>query len=369
MGLILLRYGELALKGRNRNEFLSRLRRNIRLCLRQHGLVGELERVGQRLYLRTEQVEEALEPLSRIFGLVSISPVREATPQIEAVVAVAVEEAARAGLSDAVSYRVQARRADKTFPYTSPEINRLVAEGIARELGGQVDLSRRADLTIGVEVARESVLIFGRTLAAPGGLPLGVEGRVVALISGGIDSPVAAWMMMKRGCHVIPLHFAQSETEKAKALDNVAQLARYSYGWQLRPIVEEQSAVIVPTLERLRDLGEERWSCIFCKRALVARACAIAQEHNALAVVMGDALGQVASQTLTNMAAISFGAPLPILRPLVGMDKAEIVTLARSIGTFDISTRAQEGCPYLPANPVTRGGLGKLRAILARIES
>jgi thiamine biosynthesis protein ThiI len=368
MGLILLRYGEIALKGRNRHQFLSRLRRNIRICLRQHEIGGELQPVGQRLYLRTDQVEEALQPLSRLFGLVSLSPVREARRDLDAIIEAAIAEARLAGLDARLSYRVVARRADKTFPHISPEINRLVGEGIAGALGGRIDLSRNADLTIGVEVAQDSALVFGRSIAAPGGFPVGVEGRVVALLSGGIDSPVAAWLMMKRGCSVIPVHFAQSETERAKALDNVAQLARYSYGWQLRPEFLDHYAVVEPVLERLRELGETRWSCVFCKRALIAQACQIAEERGALAIVMGDSLGQVASQSLTNLAAISYGAPMPILRPLIGMDKAEIVALARRIGTFDISTRAQQGCAFLPHNPVTRGSLDKLRLILSQLE-
>lgn len=367
MGLILLRYGEIAIKGRNRQQFLSRLRRNIRACLRQHEIGGELRQVGQRLYLHTEQVEEALEPLSRVFGLVSLSPVREVQRDLDAIIEAAIAEARLAGLDERRSFRVVARRADKTFPYISPEINRLVAEGLARALGGRIDLSKNADLTIGVEVAQEAALVFARSLAAPGGFPLGIEGRVVALLSGGIDSPVAAWMMMKRGCNVIPVHFAQNDVERAKALDNVAQLARYGYGWQLRPVILDHYAAVAPTLERLRDLGETRWTCIFCKRALIAQACRVAEEHGALAVVMGDSLGQVASQSLANLAAISYGAPMPILRPLIGLDKVEIVALARRIGTFDISTRAQERCAFLPDNPVTRGSLDRLREILSHL--
>lgn len=369
MGLILLRYGEVALKGQNRREFLRCLRRNVRRCLQAHYIAGEVESVGQRLYVRTSQVEEALEPLSRVFGLISLSPVREVPREMDAIIAAAIEEARAAGLSESTSFRVQARRAEKTFPYTSPEINRLVGEGVARALGGRVDLSANADVTLGVEIAQDAALVFARVIPAPGGFPLGVEGRVVALISGGIDSPVAAWMMMKRGCYVIPLHFSQSEVETSKALDNIAQLGRYSYGWELRPIVLDHAAAVMPTFEKLRAIGESRWNCIFCKRALIAKACQIAEEQGALGVVMGDSLGQVASQSLANLAAISYGAPLPILRPLIGLDKMEIIALARRIGTFSISTRAQAPCPFLPDHPITRGSLSKLRDILNRLHA
>lgn len=368
MGLVLLRYGELALKGRNRGAFVRRLRRNLRACLKSHALVGEVTSVGQRVYVRAEDVEGALEPLSRVFGLTSLSPVAEVARDMEAIAEECVRQAELAGVKPGVSYRVRARRSDKTFPYISPEINRLAGEAIYRATEGTIDLSKNADVTIGVEVSHTGALVYGRVIPAYGGLPVGIEGRVVALISGGIDSPVAAWLMMKRGCSVIPLHFSQNETETAKALDNVRILSRFSYGWDLRPVVLDHGEVVGPTLDKLRQIGEERWGCILCKRALLLRACEVAEELGAHALVMGDALGQVASQTLANLEVISDGIPKPILRPLIGMDKGEIVALAQRIGTFDISTRSQEACPYLPQHPLTRGTLRKLREVLTALE-
>ncbi len=368
MGLILLRYGELALKGRNRKDFVRRLRGNVRACLKLNGIDGQVVSQGQRVTVETDRVEEALAPLSRVFGLVSLSPVAEVARDIDAIIAGCLDQAKRAGVNPDVSFRVRARRSDKTFPYISPEIGRLAAEAILPITGGKIDLSKNADITIGVEVSRERALIFGRVVPAPGGLPIGVGGRVVALISGGIDSPVATWMLMKRGCNVIPVHFYQNETEKRKALDNIQVLADYSYGWTLRPTILDHHEVIGPTLERLHAIGEERWSCIFCKRALVIKACEIADELGAQAIVMGDSLGQVASQTLANIEVVSFGIPKPILRPLIGMDKTEIVDMARRIGTFDNSTREQEGCPFLPDHPITRASVEKLQRIMAELD-
>jgi len=367
MDLILLRYGEIALKGRNRNQFVRRLRRNVRACLKAHDIDAEVVSVGRRIYVRTASAKEALEPLSRVFGLVSISPAMEVAWDIAAIVNECVRQANEAEVGPGVSYRVRARRADKTFPYISPEIDRLAAEAISRAMGGTIDLSRRAGITIGVEVTREGALVYTQAVPAPGGLPVGVEGRVVALISGGIDSPVAAWLMMKRGCGVIPLHFSHSEIDRRKALDNIAALSRYSYGWDLRPVVLDHKEVVGTTMRRLRAIGQERWSCIFCKRALLLKACEIASELGAQAVVMGDSLGQVASQTLANMEVISFGMPKPILRPLIGMDKAEIVDLARRIDTFETSTRSEVSCPFLPDRPLTRGTIEKLQGIAQRL--
>ncbi len=369
MGLILLRYGELALKGKNRVAFLRRLRRNIRACLKAQGLTGQVTSQGQRVYVETDQVEAALDPLSRVFGLVSLSPVDEVSRNMDAITRACVDQARAADVRPGVSYRVRARRADKTFPVISPDINRICGEAIKTALDGDIDLSKDADVTIGVEVRRERVLVYGHTVDAPGGLPLGVEGRVVALLSGGIDSPVAAWMMMKRGCGVIPLHFSQNETETQKALDNIDILSRYSYGWTLRPTILDHNEAIGPTLERLREIREERWSCLFCKRTLLLRAAELCEEMGAQGIVMGDALGQVASQTLPNLEVISYGISKPIYRPLIGLDKSEIVDLARRIGTFETSTRSEETCPFLPAHPITRGTVEDMLSIARLLDT
>jgi tRNA uracil 4-sulfurtransferase len=368
MGLILLRFGEVALKGHNRLFFIRRLRQNIRRCLKANGVVGTVKSVGQRLYVETDQVDEALEPLSRVFGLTSLSPAIQVERSMEAISAECVRQAERAGVRPGVSYRVRSRRADKSFPVISPEIDRLAGEAIFRATHGDINLSDQADVTLGVEITDKSVLVFGHTVAAPGGMPVGVEGRVVALISGGIDSPVAAWMMMKRGCSVIPLHFSSGPGEEGKALDNIAQLARHSYGWDLRPTVLSHAETIGPMVDKLRTLGEERWNCVFCKRALLLRACELADQMGASAIVMGDSLGQVASQTLSNMEVISYGIPKPILRPLIGLDKTEITRLARQIGTFDISTRSEGHCAFLPDRPLTRGTVERLQALLEAME-
>ena len=365
---ILLRYGELALKGRNRYEFVRRLRRNVRACLKEHDIPGDVRSVGQRVYVHSDRALQALEPLSRVFGLVSLSPVSTVDADIDAIVGECVHQAKMAGINPEVSFRVRSRRSDKTFPFISPQIDRLAAEAICQAVGGRIDLSREADVTIGVEVSHDAALVYSQVVPAPGGLPVGTEGRVVALISGGIDSPVAAWMMMKRGCGVVPVHFSQNQMETCKALDNIEALSRYSYGWGLLPAVLNHHEVVGPTLEKLRFIREERWSCIFCKRALLLKACEIAEEVGAHAIAMGDSLGQVASQTLANIEAISYGIPKPILRPLIGLDKAEIVSIARRIGTFDISTRAEERCPFLPSSPITRATIDKLRRILRRLD-
>ena len=368
MGLIVIRYGEIGLKGKNRGYFVKRLRKNIRDCLKRNDLMGEVRSVGQRVYVQVEDVERAVEKLRDVFGIVSLSPAQEVEADIEAIRAEALQVAQRVGLDEKRSFRVQSRRADKAFPLTSLEINRLVGAHVQAATGARVDLSDEADLTIGVEVRRDHALLFGQTVAGHGGLPLGTQGRAVALISGGIDSPVAAWMIMRRGCVVIPVHFRQSEVELAKFMDNCEVLSRYAYGWNMHPIVLDHQEVFGETYEKLRSVGAERWTCIFCKRALLQKACQIADQHGAKALVTGDSLGQVASQTLENLEVLSYGVEKPILRPLIGLDKTEITALARRIGTFEVSTREAQSCPYLPPDPLTKASLSKLRAVMEKME-
>lgn len=368
MGLILLRYGELALKGANRPFFIRKLRHNVRACLRDEGLEGQVEVIGSRLFVSTDQVERAIPPLQRVFGLVSLSPVHETARSLEAIALEAVRVAAASGLDPTRSFRIEARRSDKSFPHPSPEIGREVGAAVVQATGARVDLSAAAEVTIGVEVSRERTLVFGQVYPCPGGFPLGVAGRVVALISGGIDAPVAAWMMMKRGAGIIPLHFRQNEVEESKFLDNCRVLQSWSYGWRIRPIIVDQAEVFGPVYRRLQELGEERWICLMCKRTMMMTAARAAAEHNAAAIVSGESLGQVASQTLDNLAVISYRVPAPILRPLIGLDKLEITDLARRIGTFEVSIRESVPCEYLPRRPLTKGRIEALERLLDELE-
>jgi thiamine biosynthesis protein ThiI len=368
VGLLLLRYGEIALKGQNRTYFFRKLRRNVRLCLKANGISGEVWQEGQRVYVETEQVEEAIEAARKVFGLVSLSPVHVVAADMDAVTEEAVAVALREGVDQDRSFRVKARRSDKSFPHISPEVERHVGAAIGERTGATVDLSSQADAEIGVEIQRGRALVYGQIIAGPGGMPLSSQGRVVALLSSGIDSPVAAWLMMKRGCGVIPVHFSvsQAQTEQVKAI--VEALNRHAYGWTLEPVILSHDEILGPTLSRLREMRAERWTCLFCKRALLAKAAEIAEDRGASALVTGDSLGQVASQTLSNLEVISYGIEKPILRPLIGFDKTEIMAMARRIGTYDASTRKAHACPFLPDRPLTQASVEKLRGILDQLE-
>ncbi|MGD2207548.1 MAG: THUMP domain-containing protein, partial [Anaerolineae bacterium] len=290
MGLILIRYGEIALKGKNRTYFFRKLRRNVRKCLKANGIEGKVWQEGQRIYLETEQVDAAVEATKRVFGIVSLSPVHPTPAKLEAITEKAIEITQRVGLNSKRSFRISARRADKSFPHISPEIERRVGAAVVAATKAPVDLSAEVDVEIGIEIRPGRALVFGEVIEGPGGLPLGTQGRVVALLSSGIDSPVAAWLMMKRGCGVIPVHFTvgQAQTEQVKAI--VEALSRYAFGWQLQPIILSHEEILGSDLAKLQALRRERWACLFCKRAMLTKAAEIADEMGASAIVTGDSL-------------------------------------------------------------------------------
>lgn len=366
MTLILLRYGEIGLKGQNRVYFCRKLRRNVRECLKTNDLAGRVWQEGQRLYLETDRPQEAIAAVQQVFGIVSLSPVVEVAADLEAIAQEAVAVAQKAGVGPARSFRITAQRADKSFPATSPQIERQVGAAVVAATGAPVNLSR-PDVEIGVELQPGRALVFGETVAGPNGLPVGSQGRVVALLSGGIDSPVAAWLMLKRGCGVIPLHFSTNPAQTEQVLAIVEALNHHAYGWRLRPIILSHQEALAPTLARLQELHRERWACLFCKRTMLTRAAEIAEEMGAAALVTGDSLGQVASQTLSNLEVISYGIPKPILRPLIGLDKTEIMALARHIGTYEASTRQSHTCPFLPTRPLTQASVPHLLKLLEQM--
>jgi thiamine biosynthesis protein ThiI len=340
----------------------------VRACLKAEEIEGKVWQEGQRVYVETDQTEAACEAVRRVFGLVSLSPIETVAPELDAIVEKGISVAQRAGLDQTRTFRVQARRADKSFPLISPEIERKVGEAIAQTTGARPDLSKAAQVEIGIEVQPNQVLVYGDKIPGPGGLPLGSQGRVVSLISSGIDSPVATWLMMKRGCGVIPVHFSISQSQTDQVMAIIEALNRHAYGWKLRPIILSHHEILEPTITRLRELRRERWTCLFCKRAILSKAAEIAEEMGASALVTGDSLGQVASQTLSNLEVISHGITKPILRPLIGLDKTEIMDLARQIGTYDPSIKSSYACPFLPDRPLTQANLIKLKELLAQMD-
>jgi tRNA uracil 4-sulfurtransferase len=349
---VVVHYGELALKGRNRPWFITTLVRSIRAALRDLDVRDVRPFVGRIVVTLGPGAGWAAirERLAVLPGIGNFAYAHETPPDVEA-----LGEAIVAGLAGrtATSFRVTARRADKRFPMASPDIERAIGRRVQEATGWPVDLSR-PDLVVRVEVLTSNAFFFFDREPGPGGLPVGTGGRVMALLSGGIDSPVAAWRLICRGCRVHFVHFHSypilSHTSQDKVREIAARLARSQLKSRLFLVpfgaVQQQVVLSVPSPLRV----------VIYRRLMMRIAERLAERTGARALVTGDALGQVASQTVENLAVVDSVASLPVLRPLVGMGKEEIIADAQRLGTYEVSILADEDCCTLftPRYPSTR---------------
>jgi thiamine biosynthesis protein ThiI len=352
---ILIRYGELALKKRNRGDFESQLVRNIKKSLQAHPNV-QIERVYGRMYLvlNGEPYEEVEEKLKKVFGIHSFSPTRfvqtfelEAIQQAALEVIQDVEPAPR-------TFKVTVKRPNKQFPHRSQEMNHLLGGYILRNTENlKVDV-HNPEIELKVEIRLEGVFISCRTVRGMGGLPTGSSGKAMLMLSGGIDSPVAGWMTMKRGVRIEGVHFHSypftSERAKQKVVDLARILSQYSGSMKLHivPFTEIQT--------QIRQHCPEHYTITIMRRFMMRITERLAQKHGALAIATGESLGQVASQTMESMYTINHVINTPVLRPLVAMDKEEIMAISRQIGTYETSILPYEDCctVFVPKSPVTR---------------
>lgn len=360
---VVVRYGELALKGGNRPLFENVLLRNMKEAAERDGVPARIVKTRGRFDAWPSDPAAAprlIDALRRVFGIETLSPAIRVGTDLAAIGAGAtriVEAALRREPGEGrVSFRVDARRADKSYPLKSAEINAEVG-GILLERFPRlkVDLDH-ARVSVGVEIRPHGeAFLFEERVPGPGGLPLGTTGKVVALLSAGIDSPVAAWLAMKRGCRVALCHFHSFPFLGRESEEKVRDLARILARWQPRtslwfvPLAEIQKAVKLAAPEPYRTL--------LYRRAMHRLAERVAKEERARAIVTGDNLGQVASQTLENLLVTERAARLLLLRPLLTYDKSETIALARRIGTFDVSIRPADDCCTLfqPKSPVIHG--------------
>ncbi|PYN02058.1 MAG: tRNA 4-thiouridine(8) synthase ThiI [Candidatus Rokuibacteriota bacterium] len=364
--LVLVHYHELGLKRGNRPLFLRHLARNLHRATSDLGPLN-VRQVSGRVLLELdghEHPEAVRDRVRRVCGVASVSLASRVASTVDAMKA-AIERQIE-GRAFA-SFRISARRAFKTYPMTSVELNRELGRFVVERTGARVDL-RHGELEIHVEVMPAETFVYADRMEGPGGLPVGASGAVAALLSGGIDSPVAAWRMMKRGCRVLFVHFHSvpylPATSQAKARALVERLTQWQYDSQLLlvPFGEIQREVVltVPPPARV----------IVYRRLMVRIAEALARRHGAAALTTGESLGQVASQTLSNIARIDEAAGMPILRPLIGMDKLEITGEARRLDTFEISIEPDADCCtlFVPKHPATRMSEHEVDAAESRLE-
>jgi tRNA uracil 4-sulfurtransferase len=352
MDSVLIRYHEIALKKGNRQYFTELLKRNLLATVKDLG-PKEIRSLPARLLLTFKNdidPETIIQRLGAVFGVANFSIVERTARDIEVLRARILQSLDGNHFS---SFRIETQRGDKTFPLTSPEINRQLGAAVKERSGARVQLEN-PECTVTVEILPRDAFFGFNKMAGAGGLPVGASGRVVSLISGGFDSPVAAYRMMQRGCRIIFVHFHsapyQDKTSQEKVRQLIQLLTRHQFSSRLYliPFGEIQRQIVAAVARPLR--------VILYRRMMLRIAEAIARKEKAKALVTGESLGQVASQTLDNMAVIEQAARLPILRPLVGMDKQEIIDQARRIGTFDISSIPDQDCCqlFVPKHPATK---------------
>ena len=360
MESIVVHYQEIALKGKNRPWFLSRLLRNLRRALSDldvlavRGLMGRIEIV---LGPGADR-QEVGDRIRRTFGIANFSYARRMRLDLEEVAAAIIADLAG---RTCASFRVSAKRADKRFPLTSPEVEREIGGRVQEAFGWRVSLDE-PELTVHVELLTSDAFYFFGKERGPGGLPTGTAGKVTCLMSGGIDSPVAAHRMMKRGCAVNFVHFHSYPILSRASQEKARELTRLLTTWQQRSRlyrvafgeIQQQVVLAVPGPMRV----------VVYRRLMLRIAERIARKGHSLALVTGDVVGQVASQTLENLSVIGSVATLPLFRPLIGMDKDEITAEAIKIGSYPISIIPDQDCCTLftPRNPQTRARLEMIEA-------
>ena len=352
MNSIVVHYQEIALKGRNRPWFISKLVDNLRRATADLDVKGVRALMGRLEIVLgpTASYEQVAGRVARVFGVANYAHAARTRLDIDGIAAAIDRDLGDVSPS---SFRVSVRRADKRFPMKSPEIEREVGGRIKLARGWKVDLSHPA-LTINVEIlSNEAFYSFGKQRGS-GGLPTGASGKLACLLSGGIDSPVASWRMMKRGCSAILIHFHSYPFLSRASQEKARELAQLLTTYQLRTRLflvafgEIQRQVVLTAPAPLR--------IVIYRRLMMRIADRIARENGARALVTGEVVGQVASQTLENLSLISSVTSLPILRPLVGMDKEEIVEQAGRLGSYEISIVPDQDCCQLftPKHPATR---------------
>jgi len=346
-----IHYGEVGLKGKNRVFFEKKLARNIRLSLRGTEY-AEVKRLHDRIvvHLKPEtNIAEIENRLRKVMGIAHYEFVVRADKDISAIKKTAFE------LTKGQTFetlKVETKRSDKTFPLTSPEISREVGGYLIQKTGAQADM-HNPDLRFWINISHNDTYIYTDKLQGIGGLPVGVSGKVLVMLSGGIDSPVAAWQMVKRGAKAVFIHFySYPYTDKA-SLEKVIDLARilsesnYRSVIYLVPFGDLQQNIVTKTPAPYRVL--------LYRRFMTRIAQHVAALVDAEALVTGESLAQVASQTLPNLRSIEAIAEIPILRPLIGFDKVDIIEKAEEIGTFDVSTLPHQDCCslFVPKHPAT----------------
>ncbi|EGT4549112.1 tRNA uracil 4-sulfurtransferase ThiI [Clostridioides difficile] len=360
--ILIVKYGEIGVKGKNRYIFENRLIRNIRNMLKPIGRFNVYKEYG-RIYVDLEDYdyEEVIEEVRKVFGIVGVCPGVRAKKDYDTLKEIALkmlEEKIEAGYK---TFKVESRRGDKSFGLTSQEMSMDIGGYLLSKVGDRINVDvRNPEVKIKCEYREFHTMVYSDTIPGYGGLPLGTNGRAMSLLSGGIDSPVATWMVAKRGMEVEAVHFHSypftSERSQEKVKDLAKILAKYCGRVRLHK---------VNILEIQKAIGEncnEEETTILSRRFMMRIAQRLSEKRHCDALITGESIGQVASQTIQGLTCTNAVVDLPVFRPLIAMDKSDIVDIAKKIGTFETSIVPEEDCcsVFSPRKPVTKPRLEKI---------
>ncbi len=356
---IIVHYHEIALKGDNRSFFERQLKNSMTIAAAHLG-VARIELLRGRIVAHLEpsaKIDEVIAALKKVCGIAYFAPAVLSGQEVDEMAEIAVSLVK--GLTFE-SFCVRARRTQKTFPLTSVEINTRIGAKIQQHVSARVDL-KNPEMTVHIEIYDKSALIYCGKIDGMGGLPVGSSSRAVSLLSSGIDSPVASWKLIRRGVRTTFVHFHSAPYTSNASITNTKRLTELLTEYQYR-----SKLYIVPFLDiqqHITSTAEGKYRVILYRRMMLRIAEKIAKRENAFALVTGDNVGQVASQTLPNMFAINEVTRLPVLRPLAGEDKQDIINLAKRIGTFDVSIEPYDDCCslFVPKNPETNARVNLVR--------
>ncbi len=358
---ILIRYGELSTKGRNKNDFINRLRENVRYSFNDL-MPLKIRAERDRMFIEIENEEKMnvlMERLPEVFGIQSFSPVASCEKDMEQIKALAIQ-IMELYKEQEITFKVEVRRTDKNFPLDSHAIQREIGGTVLRNYQNLSVNVKKPDVELRIEVRLDAVYMMAQVIPGAGGMPIGSNGKSLLMLSGGIDSPVAGYLMMKRGVRLEAIHFysppytSQNSLQKVKDLAN--ELTKFGAKIRLHIIPFTELQVLI------KESVPENVTMTTTRRMMLRIADKVREEIDALAIVTGESLGQVASQTLESLTAINAVTSTPILRPLIASDKLDIIEIAERIGTYETSIQPYEDCCtiFTPASPKTKPKLEKV---------
>lgn len=361
MKIFLIRYGEIALKGHNKGAFEDKLIHNIKNSIYKLGKF-RVSKSQSRIYVEPMfevNYKDVIEKLTKVFGIVSLSVVDKIESDFEAIKETAVAQAAKLYSEGKKTFKVESRRGDKSFKYDSQQINREIGHQVLENVSGiKVDV-HNPDFTIFIEVREESY-VYSEIIPCQGGMPTGTNGKATVLLSGGIDSPVAGYMIAKRGVEMDAVHFHSFPYTSERAKEKVVELARI-----LAAYCGKVNLFVVPFTEiqlQIHEKCPDEQLTLIMRRIMMMIAERIALRENSNALVTGESIGQVASQTIQALNVTNAAVKIPVFRPVIGMDKVEIIDIARRIETFETSILPYEDCCtiFVPKHPKTKPQLDKI---------